>query len=747
MGSNAAKEFLQSWLFFALLAQILGRVIRHEDFIYGNDILSTRNLNHMLREWVEKEQKEATYGEPPEILFEWAEDSREKRNAVSTEQKNRYLRGSMALENARRFVSKHCSCGRLVRDSMQWEGEPPSSVDRDHVDKRLDTKMTLSLAILGETLQQARPKMLSLYCGQLSFFRDYGTEETSWGYSQHCRDMMKASGLCPLEIRRMESTMPSMSVVYYASSILTIDKRTCASGCTVWKCRDREKILRPLHMKTYCKVTKNCGERLGVSESEIIKIVREGKMPMVTFSSGVLTLVGYDVEKDTKKRFGVLSHSWEDAIVDSGRDLRNSNDRKMHLCQIETLQNTFNKLLRDKSDVGHPIDFPFYVDVLCMPKQHTDRGNAINQLKDIYRRASAVLVWDRNMLQRPKTDDKIEINMRLRTGDWSWRLWTFHETVLARKNSIYIAFEKEATISVSEIEQERDKVHQDPNDSRHHIWKAGHPFSLAISRLRSGSDYRVQRTWEAVQYRLIKYHSDETIVLASVLGLDVNPIEDIGEPNDDKETIGHKRMVKFLDLLDKTPGLGIPSGIIFLPRPRLPIPGYRWAPTTWLTKQLHPYPLFRPLRKTATIMKHGALVQFPGIILHVPPKPVEAPKFWFPVHQCMHKWYKVLVDTEGKNWDNFWQNEVCTEKIGPSIILCNGKTRDRWEVGVLVKNKGTLRQGEIRWVQILCRIWIRLETNPLIINQLICEMQAHGDQVMFGERLEEQEWCVDGDEA
>ena len=147
-------------------------------------------------------------------------------------------------------------------------------------------------------------------------------------------------------------------------------------------------------------------------------------------------------------------------------------------------------------------------------------------------------------------------------------------------------------------------------------------------------------------------------------------------------------------------------------------------------------------------MKHGALVQFPGIILHCPTKPVKALRFWFPVHQSMHKWYKVLVDTDGKNWDSFWQKEVCcTQCAGPCIIMCDGNTRDRWEVGVLCRNKGTLRQGEIRWVQILCRVWIRLETNPRIISDLICGMQAESDQVMFGERLDDQqEWCVDGGE-
>lgn len=54
-------------------------------------------------------------------------------------------------------------------------------------------------------------------------------------------------------------------------------------------------------------------------------------------------------------------------------------------------------------------------------------------------------------------------------------------------------------------------------------------------------------------------------------------------------------------------------------------------------------------------------------------------------------------------------------------------------------------EREIRRVEILCRLWIRLETNPKVKSDWITNLQRNSDQVMFGERLDDhQEWCVGG---
>ncbi|KAL9627903.1 MAG: hypothetical protein Q9164_007454, partial [Protoblastenia rupestris] len=73
-----------------------------------------------------------------------------------------YVRASIALDIARRYISKHCSHECVDRDDrsrIRHEHERPDL--EVTVDERLNDKLTLWIAILGETLQLKRPKIPS----------------------------------------------------------------------------------------------------------------------------------------------------------------------------------------------------------------------------------------------------------------------------------------------------------------------------------------------------------------------------------------------------------------------------------------------------------------------------------------------------------------------------------------------------------------------------------------------------------
>ncbi|KAK6067825.1 hypothetical protein SCUP234_11436 [Seiridium cupressi] len=144
-------------------------------------------------------------------------------------------------------------------------------------------------------------------------------------------------------------------------------------------------------------------------------------------------------------------------------------------------------------------------------------------------------------------------------GEWSTRLWTLPEAVLAK--NLYVAF-RDDYLSTEQIAEARDKAKNDPNDRHHFIWKAGHPFSPAIWHLRqwhlSKRDHRqkcafpVQRSWQEIQFRYCSKESDETIVLSAILGLDNSKLLDIGPHQHKADEIGSRRMKSFLDSLDST---------------------------------------------------------------------------------------------------------------------------------------------------------------------------------------------------
>ena len=729
MEESKANEFLQSWLWFALLAQVIGSKVYRNDFHRSDDTISTRNLNKYISSWIDREKKAA-------------EDSKGHPQAI------RSARASIALEAARRFISKHCAHDTLDRDDrsrLQSNSESECPYVGCNVDQRLNIKLTLSIAILGETLQLAiassfRPPSLD---DRVGFHHEPNTQDTHWGYSRYCRKSLQANKWCPFAIRRIESRRHAVTAIYLVCKLNPPKPDSNHALCTIWGCVAPTPHQTALHMS-------GCGGKCKterIDETELVKWISQDKTPLILWTEERgMECRAHDL-KEQGITFMALTHSWEDGLVDSGKDARNKNDRCMHSCQVESLQLTCNRLMKNGRLNGSK-EVYLWIDVLCVPREASIRGKAINQMKNIYSKAAKVLVWDRNLMQTRKTGSPIEMNTRIRMSKWSQRLWTLQEAILAK--DIHIQYQDD-TVSVKELEDGRDEARDDVDHPFHHVWTSGQPFSNAVWRLRQPDEkYRVQLVWEAVQFRVVTDPRDEAVILANVLKLDVNRLEQIGvtlreATQESHGAVADNRMRTFLDMLDEHPDLGIPSGIIFLPPPKLPIDGYGWAPRTWLTKQALSSPLLRPLRQAGSIMKKGFLVEFPGLLLHCPRESLESETFWVPVQQGLHKWYKIVTDrgSKGRDFKDFWENHVC-KASEPSIILCTHTIRDRWEIGVLVDTKGLLTKGEVRWVKILCRVWIRLETNMNVMRKQGDFFRNEPDAVLFGERLRSQKWCIDG---
>lgn len=463
-----------------------------------------------------------------------------------------------------------------------------------------------------------------------------------------------------------------------------------------------------------------------------MRIVKAGNTPLVQYNAaGRLTVVPLDWEKPEIFKFGALSHSWAEGLV---RDSQNR--RGMRRCQLESLQRTFNRT----AEIRGTHNTPFWVDELCLPQQKRLKAISINQIKDIYSKAFMVLVWDAGLLETKLGNDLIEANVRISISRWAQRLWTLQEGILAQ--DLRFEFRDQELVTTLGLEERRNKAMDNLWDSHHYVWKAGHPFSSAMWSLRKReAKYQVQQVWKAVQFRSSTYPSDEIICLASLLGIDAQDILKITSTGGDEE-LSAQMMVKFLNLLEEDVKLGIPSGIIFLPGPKLKVEGYSWAPASWMTEQAYTYPLHRNLRQVAQVTRLGLWVEFPGILLYPPKGPVED-KFWIPVSQNLHKWYKVVGNTQGTKWQEIWRRACAAEQ--PCIILSSYEPCGQYEIGALVATKGHLAKDEARWVKILCRVWVRLETNHSFIGKLCKSFRENMDNMLWGERLKnDQKWCVDG---
>ncbi|KAI1738581.1 hypothetical protein F4680DRAFT_424343 [Xylaria scruposa] len=757
MRPEDAETFLQEWLWFSFLAQVTHQTVDSNEFKNSEQGLYTRNLNAKLQHWI-------------------AEDSHYKSERECPYPRLREIQATMAIGYARRFVVKHLSFEPNDTDTyprVRDETELANKRSLDNLEK-IQPSLPLSIAILGQTLMR-----ISMYLRRQDELVELVDESwrrqvhgnNIWGYSKYTRDQMKLNGWCPSEIRRIESTLAGPCEVLYASSFKPSDPEN-HDNCDIWTCKKpRQPIFGALHMH-------NCHQSCSVlsiqnQDNEVSRIIKLGLTPLITYDGRQIHLLSVDLKHQDHLKFGCLSHSWGDSLVDLGRDARDGNNRTIFRCQLERMQQDFNKII--KKDTG---DVPFWVDVLCLPRQEQVKARAIDQLRDIYQNASATIVWDRYMIEHNGIRNNIHNNMRLRLGDWSRRLWTLLETVLCR--DIYIAF-RDRYLSLRDINDARRRAKAITHEY-HHVWEAGYPFTKAIWRLTdlhrqdmsddksrvprqdvsddksrnsqqdvSDDKSRVLQTWAAVQFHLVERPQDEAVILAGLLNLNASSIGQIGGAGGEN-AIAARRMVKLLEEIDSESKLGIPAGIIFLPPPMLQMEnvpetrGYAWAPRTWLSKQAHPYPFYESVHQAALQCKHGLLVRFPGVLLHCTGSCPAKKKFWVPLGQSMHEWLKIDVQTD-KEWVQFWQEQVMhgEDKKHATIILSCPRLRDKWDIGILVTKKGELRNKQVRWVQHVCRVRVRLETNPNTIQEQVEIFRQRKRDAVFGTRIEEREWCIGGE--
>lgn len=734
MTVEVANEFLQEWLFFGLLADVSGQKVVAKDFYDGDSTIHTASLNTMLEKW-----GAAARGE--------SEQSAEQR-------KIQYIRGSLALDYARAFVSQHLAYKNL-------DGEPNEHIETEEltgIHAEVDRNLTLSIAILGETLQKARPELAPGLQDLAQFWTSPNAQDQRWGNSVRCRQKMIERGWCLRDIRRIEATMPGVTGVYYASAIETMgsDINHKDHGCTYWDCKVQPQNLEPMHSSS-CRPHECTPVNIADQELAIVQALKDGKTPLVTWDriKNKPTLEFHKLDT-SEVRFGALSHAWSERIFDRGPDMDGNHGRAVFKCQLKNLQEGFNYLIRNRHNEPDGTaqnenggNVPFFVDILCFPRKASKTAAALRQMKTVFQKAESVIVWDRNLLeQQLREEDKlIEVNIRIRTGAWSRRLWTLQEAVLAK--DLQFQFEGDKSfLSMEALANAMTKAKGvlDIAHPYHHIWRSGRPLGPAIYELRrAGKEHRVARLWQAVQFRQCSSPEDEPLILANILGgVDLDRLEAINRGT--KKQIADARMAILLELINLSPGLGIPSGIIFVPGERLIAEqeqigkrAFEWAPKTWLSQQVNNV---EPLRKTARLMRNGLEVRFPGIKLHLPLQAFKASTFWIPTHHSLNKWFKVKVNVDDRDWDQFYQDNMATaDEI--CIILSTPSAKLQWEVGMLVGSKGRLHD-DVRWVYLLARVWVQLETNTDIVYKMQDVFRRKKDWMAMGERLpNQQKWLID----
>lgn len=229
----------------------------------------------------------------------------------------------------------------------------------------------------------------------------------------------------------------------------------------------------------------------------------------------------------------------------------------------------------------------------------------------------------------------------------------------------------------------------------------------------------------------------------------------------------------------------IPSGMIFLPGTRLSVPGFGWAPLTWMAHQEepYPYPLSAPRYPTKLHHGKGLEVHCPGFILHaskeglsrliekqliITPEPGETRSFNLVVSRGLHEWYRVTdADTSNTSSAQDLVEDDLAQRLKESgsqplrfgIILSRPRpVESPGEIGLLVELQKPRSQD-----MFYCRIIRRVEVSLIppggiggfshdsIISadqkglHILQRYTEFGRTKIIGEAVaDNQAWCVDG---
>jgi hypothetical protein len=213
---------------------------------------------------------------------------------------------------------------------------------------------------------------------------------------------------------------------------------------------------------------------------------------------------------------------------------------------------------------------PIWMDTFCIPveEQYSElRKLSIMKMREIYKEASSVLVVDGEIRQVSKQVSRIEFVYRFILSSWEQRLWTFQEGYLA-KNIEFLACDGAISCSSILFSSSEKRLQTSVINTAIDRMKLRFTYSKSSSARTS-----IVIVLKLLENRTTSKRENEIIVLANILNVPNGPLQQTRDPE--------VEMIIFLQTLDKT--FGIPLADLFGRGRRLYIPGFRWAPVSFVS--------------------------------------------------------------------------------------------------------------------------------------------------------------------
>lgn len=468
---EATESFLQQWLFFGLLYEVVnscGPVLRDFEGFISVDEDGTRLVTTALL---------------PQVITGW----QEAKNALPTDQQ---LIAMMHVDN-------------ILTDARFYIGKMSRLAPNVDILLPMDGEIQLSIIVLGETLDFSKANIFKdLTGGQPTSLTLYGNEHwLGW--------LLREQGCCPEAVRMLEATASAGTMYYAYRSGLLRDRKDHA------KCSEDSCAVYQVDTTTYktAHVGENCDcPYIEAPMGKVRQILSEGSFPVITISSTSSGLVVDAVKPSPGVVYTAISHVWSDG-------LGNPRSNALPGCQLQYIM---EKVLwrRASADKKESQVARLWIDTLCVPLDEPLRGRAIELIKTTFAGASEVLVFDARLQKLSALVHYTESLMRIKLSSWFRRLWTFLEGVLAR--NLYFQF-ADGSIDMRVWQFDRYE------DTSTNLWnllpvEASQVYWILRRLDRLDSSQRISRLWDALQWRSTSRMSDESICVASLFELDLGQI-------------------------------------------------------------------------------------------------------------------------------------------------------------------------------------------------------------------------------
>ena len=413
--SHSLASVIQSWLFFGIASEALGRNVRHEEFAGADPDGSHLSIDLRIPEWYWRE-----------LNARWDE-----LDCSQSEAKRVHLQ--KLYESAQIFV--------IYVDILT------NGLDDDKL-TRILLSIHMLLYLVACVLDSNTLKVIQT--------------TTSSASTMLLKRRMVKNGWCEKRLNFLDVSPLYYPVIYFLSSLKP--PRINAqdhSSCSDERCLVSSKLSKALHRTDECLC-----EDVIVPVDRMNAIVASGGIPLARITRSPFGMTELEVVPYTpSSRFIAISHVWADQQFGSAQNC-------LPKCQIGYLEEVLSSLpatvdplaLREwfpswRSSLPGEIAPPsrayeyFWLDSFCIPQavEHADlRSKAIESMNLIYAAASYTLVFDKGLqaldagrrpaslthggrptYYGPRDENLLDVVACIYASNWMGRAWTLQEGILS----------------------------------------------------------------------------------------------------------------------------------------------------------------------------------------------------------------------------------------------------------------------------------------------------------------------------